>query len=202
MKDVQLLCLPEMAIPGYGCEDAFFNEYVLHSSLKGLEAIVDVCVGITVSVGLPLEFEGCLFNVVALIHDREVLGFVAKQELAGDGIYYEPRWFKPWETGRVVSYTWNGRDYPLGELVFQIGGVRMAFEICEDAWNGERPAQRHYPRNVDIILNPSASNFAFGKSEVRKGLVKEASRSYNCTYVYSNLLGNEAGRIIFDGEKY
>lgn len=189
-----------MAISGYGCEDTFFNDYVLKSSLNSLQKIVEACVGITVSIGLPMEYENCLYNVVALIHDQEILGFVAKQELAGDGIYYEPRWFKPWEEDVIVAYEWNDKYYDFGDLIFEIGGVRIGFEICEDAWNGIRPAQRHYLNNVDIILNPSASNFAFGKTHVRKGLVTEASRSYNCTYVYSNLLGNEAGRIIFDGE--
>ncbi|MDW3648558.1 MAG: NAD(+) synthase [Bacteroidia bacterium] len=197
---VQVLCLPEMAISGYGCEDTFFNDYVLKSSLESLEKIVEACVGITVSVGLPMEYENCLYNVVALIHDQEIMGFVAKQELAGDGIYYEPRWFKPWEENVIVAYEWKDNHYDFGDLIFEIGGVRIGFEICEDAWNGIRPAQRHYLNNVDLILNPSASNFAFGKTHVRKGLVAEASRSYNCTYVYSNLLGNEAGRIIFDGE--
>ena len=189
-----------MAISGYGCEDAFFNEYVLKRSLRSLEEIAAACTGITISVGLPLEYENCLYNVVAVIHDQQVLGFVAKQELAGDGIYYEPRWFKPWKEDLQVAYHWRGKSYPLGDLIFQIGGVRIGLEICEDAWNGIRPAQRHYARNVDVILNPSASNFAFGKTHAREGLVREASRSYNCTYIYSNLLGNDAGRIIFDGE--
>jgi len=38
------------------------------------------------------------------------------------------------------------------------------------------------------------------RPEIRQRLVTESSRGYNCTYIYSNLLGNEAGRIIYDGE--
>ena len=53
---------------------------------------------------------------------------------------------------------------------------------------------------MDLILNPSASHFAFGKSRVREKLVTETTRGYFCAYVYSNLLGNESGRLIFDGE--
>lgn len=199
-QSVQILCMPELAISGYGCEDAFFNEYVLKRSLQSLKAIMEASSGITVSVGLPMEYENCLYNAVCLIHDGQLLGFVAKQELPGDGIYYEPRWFKPWQEGKQVRYRWEGKEYPFGDLLFQIDGVRIGFEICEDAWNGLRPAIRHYLNNVDIILNPSASNFAFGKTRVRERLVGEASRAYSCTYVYSNLLGNEAGRIIYDGE--
>ncbi|MEM6632433.1 MAG: NAD(+) synthase [Bacteroidota bacterium] len=197
---VQVLCLPELAISGYGCEDAFFSTDVLERSLESLKQIIPHTEGLTLSVGMPLAFEDCLYNVVCMIHDKELLGFVAKQELAGDGIYYEPRWFKPWEENRVASYDWEEKTYPLGDLLFEIGEVRIGFEICEDAWTGIRPAQRHYLHKVDLILNPSASNFAFEKSRVRERLVTEASRAYNCTYVYSNLLGNEAGRIIYDGE--
>ena len=196
----QVLCLPELVISGYGCEDAFFSTYVLEQSLNSLKQIIPHTEGLTLSIGLPMAFEDCLYNVVCMIHNTELLGFVAKQELPGDGIYYEPRWFKPWEENRISTYQWEGKNYPFGDLLFEIGGLRIGLEICEDAWNGIRPAQRHYLHKVDLILNPSASNFAFGKSRVRERLVTEASRSYNCTYIYSNLLGNEAGRIIYDGE--
>ena len=199
-QEVQLLCLPELAISGYGCEDAFFSDHVLQRSLQALKSIVPATEGLTLTVGLPMVYEHCIHNVVAVIHDRKVLGFVAKQELAGDGIYYEPRWFKPWKNQVIVSYTWEGETIPFGDLIFEISGVRIGLEICEDAWNGIRPATRHYVNNVDIILNPSASNFAFGKTRVREMLVREASRAYQCIYLYSNLLGNESGRIIYDGE--
>ena len=199
-KGVKILCLPELAISGYGCEDTFFSDYVLQNSLKSLRNIIPHTEGILVTIGLPMEFENCIHNVVCVIFNGNILGFVAKQELPGDGIYYEPRWFKPWKEGRTVEIMLDGKAYPFGDLLFDVGGVRLGLEICEDAWNGIRPAQRHYMNNVDVILNPSASNFAFGKSLIRERLVTEASRSYNCTYIYSNLLGNEAGRIIYDGE--
>jgi len=199
-EDVGILCLPELAICGYGCEDMYFSEAVTNRCVTALQAIIRHTDGIAVSVGLPLVYENRLYNTSALIYDQKLLGFVAKQELAGDGIYYEPRWFKTWPEGLAVDYYWQGQTYPLGDVLFEIDGVRIGFEICEDAWNGVRPAQRHYRHNVDLILNPSASNFAFGKTKVRELLVTEASRSYNCTYVYSNLLGNDSGRIIYDGE--
>ncbi len=199
-QGVQLLCLPELAISGYGCEDTFYSRYVAEDSLESLGMILPETKGMTVSVGLPMSMENSMFNVVALIHDTRVLGFVAKQELAGDGIYYEPRWFKPWQENTIVEYRWQEENIPFGDLIFEIDGVRIGFEICEDAWNGIRPATRHYVNNVDVILNPSASNFAFGKTRVREMLVREASRAFLCTYVYSNMLGNEAGRIIYDGE--
>jgi len=76
----------------------------------------------------------------------------------------------------------------------------MGFEICEDAWVAERPGAVLSLRGADLVLNPSASHFAFEKHEVRKRFVTEGSRAFGVTYVYSNLLGNEAGRVIFDGD--
>ena len=52
---------------------------------------------------------------------------------------------------------------------------------------------------VDLILNPSASHFAFGKFETRKRFIVEGSRAFNCSYVYANQVGNAAGRMIYDG---
>jgi len=199
-QNVDILCLPELCISGYGCEDTFYSNNVLSQSLEGLKTILPATEGILVTVGLPMVYENCLYNVVAVLCNQKILGFVAKQELAGDGIHYEPRWFKAWKEHLVVSYTFENQEYPFGDIIFEVDGVRIGFEICEDAWNGNRPAQRHFLKNVDLILNPSASHFAFGKSQTRDLIVKEASRSFACTYVYSNLLGNEAGRVIYDGE--
>lgn len=199
-QKVAMLCLPELSICGYGCEDTFFSGYVLERSLQALRRLAEECEDIVVSVGLPMEMESCLYNVSALIQNRRILGFAAKQELAGDGIHYEPRWFKSWPNNRIQSYELDGVEYPFGDLIFEIDGVRIAFEICEDAWNGLRPAQDHYSNNVDIILNPSASHFAFGKARVREKLVTETTRGYFCAYVYSNLLGNESGRVVYDGD--
>ena len=64
----------------------------------------------------------------------------------------------------------------------------------------DRPGGNLARRGVDLILNPSASHFAFGKHEIRKRFVIEGSRAFDVGYVYANLLGNEAGRAIYDGD--
>jgi NAD+ synthase (glutamine-hydrolysing) len=88
---------------------------------------------------------------------------------------------------------------PVGDLRFNCGGLRIGFEICEDAWVADRPGAALAARGVDLILNPSASHFAFGKDEVRRRLVQDGSRAFATGYVYVNLVGNEAGRAIYDG---
>lgn len=197
---VSILCLPELCITGYGCEDAFHAPGTQRMALSVLRELVPQTSGMIVSVGLPLLHSGGLFNTACLLADGKILGFVGKQNLAGEGIHYEPRWFKPWPNGVRSETHFGGQDYPLGDLVFDCGGIRLGFEICEDAWVAGRPGSRLSQRGVDMILNPSASHFAFGKHEVRKRFVIEGSRAFNVGYVYSNLVGNEAGRAIYDGD--
>ena len=208
-QDVSLLCLPELCISGYGCDDYFFAPDMVEQAQHCLLEIVAETAGMIVAVGLPLRHNGSLYNAACLISNKQIAGFYCKQNLANNGIHYEARWFRPWQPGMVESIEVNQMFYPIGDLIFDVAsgpilggshGVKIAFEICEDGWVANRPARRHYERGVDIILNPSASHFAFNKFMVREKLVIDASRSFSCSYIYTNLLGNEAGRAIYDGD--
>ena len=194
-----LVLLPELCVTGYGCEDMFFAPELQERARACLDEIAESAQGLVVSVGLPLMYRNALYNTAALIIDGQVKGFAAKQNLAGDGVYYEPRWFAAWPENEVRHVSIKGNDVPIGDLVFDCGELRIGFEICEDGWASDRPGIGHAAAGVDVILNPSASHFAFGKQEVRKRLVLEGSRAFGATYVYTNLLGNESGRIVFDG---
>ena len=198
-QGVSILCLPELCISGYGCEDAFLSPDVERSAWEMLHEIVPECRGLVVSLGLPLRHEQRLYDAACLISDGRLLGFVAKRFLAGEGIHYEPRWFSAWPGG-CDTFRRDDRTWPLGDCVFDCDGVRIAFEICEDAWAADRPGAEAAAHGVHVILNPSASHFAFGKARVRERLVLEGSRAFGVAYVYSNLVGNEAGRAIYDGD--
>src|SRR5436190_2096538 len=83
--------------------------------------------------------------------DNRILGFVAKRFAAGDGIHYEPRWFKPWPQGARGELEAGEGRYPIGDLFFEVGGVRIGFEICEDAWVAARPGASLALRGVDVL---------------------------------------------------
>ncbi|MEM6330533.1 MAG: nitrilase-related carbon-nitrogen hydrolase, partial [Planctomycetota bacterium] len=198
-QNVGLLCLPELCVSGYGCEDMFFSAGVQQTALEQLAVLAEQTRGIAVAVGLPVYYESSLYNTAALLVDGRLVGIVGKQFLASDGIHYEPRWFRRWPAGVVGEIEVAGRGCPIGDLLFEVGGVRVGFEICRDAWVAARPGARLAKRGADVILNPSGSHFAFGKQEVRKRFVLEGSRAFGASFVYCNLLGNESGRAIYDG---
>ncbi len=199
---IRILCLPELCITGYGCEDLFLSRWMPEKAWELLIALRDHCHDIAVAIGLPVRVGDNLYNCCAFIENKEIRGIAAKQFLAGEGVHYEPRWFTPWKAGEQTHLTVEGAEVPFGEIVIESHGARIGFEICEDAWVSDsvRPACRLSRQNVDLILNPSASHFSFGKSEFRYQLISSSSDTFHCTYIYANLLGNEAGRIIYDGE--
>jgi NAD+ synthase (glutamine-hydrolysing) len=197
----ELICFPELAITGYGSEDLFLSYWYPQKALKYLNQLLAFTENITVAIGIPVRIADKVYNCIAVIENKELIGFVAKQFMAIDGVHYEFRWFAPWQHGNVIQFDFFGKDVPLGDLVFEKNGVKFGFEICEDAWRGDlRPGYRLKDRKIDVIFNPSASHFAMGKSIQRETLVKDSSLLLNATYCYINLLGNESGRMIFDGE--
>lgn len=198
-KGVSLLCLPELCISGYGCEDAFYMPHLPARALSVLEELLPVTKGIVAGLGLPFLHRGALFNVIAVAVDGKLVAIVPKKLLAGDGVHYEPRWFKPWPAGIVEHAEIFGIDVPIGDLFINCDGIKIGFEICEEAWAANRPGANLARLGVDVVMNPSASHFAFGKRQVRERFVAEGSRAFNVAYLYANLLGNESGRIIFDG---
>lgn len=198
-EDITVLCFPELCVPGYGSEDAFYAISTVERSWAMLDAILPHTDDMVISLGLPTLYKNGLFNTAALIVDGKLRGLVAKKHLAGDGIYYEPRWFRPWPQGVQGHVTHRGKRYPIGDLYFDVAGIKIGFEICEDAWVANRPGVLLAKHGVDLILNPSGSHFAFGKFAIRQRFVLEGSRAFGVTYIYSNLLGNESGRAIFDG---
>lgn len=199
-QDVSLLCLPELCITGYGCEDMFYAPSTCDTALQMLGDIVSHTSSIAVCVGLPIRISNHVFNAACLIVNKQIRGFVCKKTLANNGIHYETRWFQPWTSGEKTELRIGEFTYPVGDLIFDVGGVKLGFEICEDAWIANRPGRDLYAQGCDVIMNPTASHFSFFKTQTRERLVQDGSRAFGVAYIYANLLGNESGRAIFDGD--
>lgn len=199
--NAELVCFPELAITGYGSEDLFLSYWYPRKALSQLSLLLPHCFDITVVVGLPIRIMEKVYNTVAIIENGILKGFVPKQFMAIDGVHYEFRWFTPWKANELIAFEFEDKSYPFGDQTFYLKDVHYGFEICEDAWRGtKRPGYRLRDRKVDLIFNPSASHFAMGKTLERKDLITNSSALFDCYYCYVNLLGNESGRMIFDGE--
>ncbi|MCM8530574.1 MAG: NAD(+) synthase [Lentisphaeraceae bacterium] len=201
-QNVELACFPEMSICGYGCEDVFLADYLYEESLDILFSLLPKTEGLVAAIGLPLKVGQFRYSAAALVVDGEIAGFYCKKNLANDGLHYEHRWFEAWPEGEVSSVEIRGKSYPVGDLQFNVSGLTIGFEICEDAWVEKRFSGNQKPKCSSVILNPSASHFAFRKNIERRQLILDGSKEINGSYIYANMSSNEAGRIIYDGSNF
>lgn len=191
----ELIVLPELSLSGYECGDFFWHPWVADAAWESLCKLLPETEGITVVVGLPLAIHEKLYNAAAVVGDGAIRGFSLKKHLPHDGVFYEPRWFQPAPRGRFLE---PRSGVPAGyALPFQWGDFFLTVEICEDAWQPHRPLARHL---THIAVGLNASPFEMGKTLRRHRLVQESSYRYRCVYAYANLLGNEAGKLLYDGD--
>lgn len=200
-QGANLLLTPELSITGYGCEDLFAADWLYEKAFDILiNEIAPHTTDILVFVGLPLKWNNHCYNCFAGVLDGKIIGITAKQYLANGGVYYEPRWFSPWEQGKVDTIELGGYSIPIGEVVYDYKEQKIGVEICQDAWEKlNRPAYRYAEQGVSLLLIANASHFCFQKYSNRELLVQEAA-DLGLDTIYVNLLGNEAGTLIFDGD--
>ncbi|MFM2482576.1 nitrilase-related carbon-nitrogen hydrolase [Celerinatantimonas sp. YJH-8] len=203
--NANILLMPELALTGYGCEDNFTFQEFHEATANALEQVLQATsmlgqkyqTPMLIALGLPLLYPGGqVYNASAIFSATGLHGFTCKQFLARNGLHYEPRWFEAWPRDQVITHPHY--QVPMGNIVIDSLGVRIGFETCEDSWISNRPGRDLYQRNVDIILNPSASHFAVGKFDIREQFILEGSRAFGVTYAYANLNGTENGTSIFD----
>ena len=72
-KGAKIIVFPELCITGYTCGDLFLQQLLLEGALAGLSEIQTATRGkdALVAVGLPIERDGCLYNVAALLWQGE-----------------------------------------------------------------------------------------------------------------------------------
>lgn len=204
-KEPKIILFPELSLSGYGCEDGFFFSHTGKLSLEMLNRILQASRHFPrtlILIGLPFWQDEKLYNAMAVIYENALLGIIPKTHLAGEGLHYEPRWFSSYrKKTKQITVKLKEKEYPVffGQTLLRFFGANIVVEICEDSWVNFRPSLFHYKNPIDIILNPSASHFGFGKHTKRKNIALASSQYFHSYYFSVNLLGNEAGKVIYDG---
>ena len=120
-EKVSLVCFPEFSLTGYTCGDLFLHDTLVEGAKNALAAYCEETKSyeIVSVVGLPLDHNGKLYNVAAVIYGGKILGFVPKSYLPNYSEFYEARQFveAPAENG---EHLWKeGERVPFGaNLIF------------------------------------------------------------------------------------
>ena len=185
-----LVCFPELAVTAYTCGDLFRDAALLAAAEQGLAQLLEDTkeLDILCAVGVPVPWEGALYNCAALFHRGRLLGLPAKERIPNYGEFYEARHFTPAPDPVTVAYC--GQKVPLGKgLLFpceNVPGLTVAAELCEDLWGAQPPSAALAQNGATVVVNASCSDETIGKAEYRRDLVKMWSGHLLCAYVYAD----------------
>ena len=190
-EGAKIIVLPELCITGYTCSDLFLQEKMLREARQSLLEIAAFTFALDciVFVGLPLEYNGKLYNVAAAVSNGKVLGFVPKTYLPNYNEFYEARHFTR-GMEETVQVSLGEEVVPMGKkLLFTcqtMPELKIGVELCEDLWTPEPPSIRHALNGANVIVNLSASDETTGKDIYREELVGGQSARLLCGYIYAS----------------
>ncbi len=182
-QGVDLLLFPELGICGYPPEDLVLKKHFVQENRSAVEKLAAECPDATIVVGFVDWYRGYIYNSAAILRDGGIKAVYRKCLLPNSGVFDEQRYFQ------------EGNK----PLVFELNGLKIAVTICMDIWN-IKWLTRFFKKagRIDMVINISASPFYLGKIEVRKDVVGQCARKFNCAVCYCNLVGGQ-DELIFDG---
>lgn len=205
-KGAKIIVFPEMVISGYTCGDLLLQHSLIDACKNELKRIAGYTSGldVIVFVGLPYYFRDKLYSVAAALHRGLCLGIIPKSFIPNYSEFYEARYFTPGNAS-VLTTDFFGTGIPFGtHIIFENGEsmpeLRIACEICEDAWVPAPPSIVHAMAGANVIVNLSASDELVGKDSYRRQLICQGSGSKVAAYVYASAGAGESSQdLVFGG---
>ena len=192
----ELVILPELALPGYSPQDLIEKKEFRSIVKKATEKIASH----TTSVGLIFgtiseEYDNVgtgLYNSAVLCYDGKIQFTQHKTLLPNYDVFDEVRYFESAKDVYVVEFK----------------GERLGISICEDIWNDadywkqrryyRDPVQRLVDKVSTILINISASPYAYGRRKERYDMLSTLTKTNQLPLAYVCVAGAQTD-LIFDG---
>lgn len=202
-RHCDLVVFPECALFGYHPVDLLEQAGVVKSQLKFLSQLErKIPSGISALIGAitlnPKELGKPFLNSAVLLSKSQKMKIFSKQLLPTYDVFDEGRHIEPSETSKNF---------------LRIKGHKVLVTVCEDIWAwkqrggqryqsyGKNPLEKIPKRNVDLVLNISASPFTPQKQKARQLVVKQTARHFHAPMVYVNMVGAQ-DELIYDGGSF
>ena len=189
-----LLALPELCLSGYTAADLFYSKTLLDSAKAALIELAEYTSGknLLLFVGLPIEYNGKIYNVAAGICDGVILGIVPKTYMPEYTEFCEKRYFTS-AVDTLKSINLGEKEQLLGipfgkNIIFAHAknqSLKVAVEVGSDINAIIPPSISHAISGARIIVNLSASIEYSTSREQRINLIKAHSQKAVCGYVYA-----------------
>lgn len=192
----ELVILPELALTGYSPQDLIEKKEFRSIVKNATEEIASR----TLSIGLifgtiseELDNVGTgLYNSAVLCYDGKIQFTQHKTLLPNYDVFDEVRYFEPAKEVYVVEFK----------------GEKLGISICEDIWNDadywkqrryyRDPVQRLVDKGSTILINISASPYAYGRRLERYNMLSTLTETNKLPLAYVCGVGGQTD-LIFDG---
>jgi predicted amidohydrolase len=194
----RLAVFSELAICGYPPADFLEKPSFLARCRSAVEELAaatrELPTAVLAGVALPAEAGTGkpAVNAAVLLDGGRVLLEQQKRLLPFYDVFDEQRYFAPSRSQQVV----------------ELDGVRLAINICEDAWNDKNfwprrlykvdPMEELMRQNPDVHVNLSSSPFWHSKRAIRREMLAAIARRDGVPVLMCNQVGGNDS-LIFDG---
>jgi len=195
-EKADLVVFPELALLGYPPLDLIEKKEFRNSVITAAEEIASKTIDTGLLFGSITEDNDHIgtdvHNSALLCFDGKIQFIQNKTLIPNYDVFDEMRYFDP---AKSVD-------------VFKFKGEKLGISICEDIWNdadywcirrySDDPVNRLIERGATILLNISASPYAYRKREDRREMLSVLTKGNHLPLIYVCYVGGQT-ELIFDG---
>ena len=191
---------PQLSITASTCGDLFFTDTLINGAKTALLELVEETkkLDILCAVGLPVKFNGNLYNCAAIFKNGDILGFQTKTSF-------------PVSEKRYFSVLSGVHDIEFGEhntligtdMIFaceNVDGLKIGAEFGEDLYSPCPPSVKLAESGASLVLNLSCINEIVGRAEKRRTKLTAYSEQIAAAYVLAEGgVGESTTDFVFAG---
>ncbi len=202
-NSVEVLVFPELCITGYTCGDLFFQQTLLDSAQEALLKILEVSVtkNVVGIIGMPILYDGLLYNTAVVFHKGKICGIVPKVNVHNIKDANEQRWFAMGNS--IVENTQinicNQEVNFSSNLLFRTSSLCFSIEFGSDLYSVISPSSYHVLKGAEVVFNLSAIAETAGFDDLKHRINQQSLRclsGYICAFAG---FGESSTDMVFGG---
>ncbi|MDC2974745.1 NAD+ synthase [Prochlorococcus sp. AH-736-K09] len=204
---VDLIITPELSLWGYPPKDLLLKRDLVKNQYQILDQLAkeikkkygNLCITVGIAEIIQDSFFPNLYNSIALIDNGDWKVIARKIILPTYEVFDEKRYFRSESKVSIFTKKIKNKTWKLG------------ITICEDLWvnndiegrgiHKKNPISELKNKNIDMLLNFSASPYTFKKLELRSQISSFAAKFLQVPLIYVNQVGAN-DNLIFDGNSF
>lgn len=202
----RVIVTPAEGLTGSTIGDMRWQSAMLDAALDGLEYVVShtTVLDAVLVVGVPLVWQGQLYNCAAVCKGGRVLGVVAQFCPEDFGGHDDSRYFAP-APHEVQTITLWGEEVPFGGLqVFSADNVpnlRIGVEIGGDLWSPRAPHAALAMAGATVLCHLDATEALVGAAGRYTQQVAAISDACKAAYIHCDAWGESTTNMVVGGHE-